>query len=57
MANGHYPQQFKVDAVALYRSRPGATITSIADNLGVNRETLRSWVRCDRQRCGGGERR
>ena len=45
MANKHYPQQFKADAVALYRSRPGATIASIADDLGVNRETLRSWVR------------
>jgi hypothetical protein len=24
MANKHYPRQFKADAVALYRSRPGA---------------------------------
>ena len=52
MANKHYPQQFKANAVALYRSRPGATIASIADDLGVNRETLRSWVRVDDQRCG-----
>jgi transposase len=52
MANKHYPQQFKADAVALYRSRPGATIASIADDLGVNRETLRSWVRVDDQRRG-----
>jgi transposase len=50
MANKHYPQQFKADAVALYRSRPGATIALIADDLGVNRETLRSWVRADDQR-------
>ena len=53
MANKHYPQQFKADAVALYRSRPGATIASIADDLGVNRETLRSWVRIDDQRRAG----
>jgi transposase len=53
MANKHYPQQFKADAVALYRSRPGATIASIADDLGVNRETLRSWVRADDQRRAG----
>jgi len=46
MVNKHYPQQFKADAVVLYRSRPGATIASIADDLGVNRETLRSWVLC-----------
>lgn len=52
MANKHYPQQFKADAVALFRSRPGATIASIADDLGVNRETLRSWVRADDQRRG-----
>jgi transposase len=56
MVNKHYPQQFKADAVALYRSRPGATIARIADDLGVNRETLRSWVRLDDQRRGVGTR-
>ena len=56
MVNKHYPAQFKTDAVALYRSRPGATIASIADDLGVNRETLRSWVRLDDQRRGAGSR-
>src|SRR3954453_2398792 len=53
MVNKHYPPEFRADAVALYRSRPGATIASIADDLGVNRETLRSWVRLDDQRRGG----
>jgi transposase len=52
MVNKHYPAQFKADAVALYRSRPGATIAQTADDLGVNRETLRSWVRADDQRRG-----
>jgi len=56
MANKHYPLQFRADAVALYRTRPGATIALIADDLGVNRETLRSWVRADDQRRGGGSR-
>lgn len=56
MANKHYPPEFKAEAVALYRSRPGATIASIADDLGVNRETLRSWVRLDDERRGGGPR-
>jgi transposase len=56
MVNKHYPAEFKVDAVALYRSRPGATIAQIADDLGVNRETLRSWVRLDDQRRGGADR-
>jgi transposase len=53
MVNKHYPKEFKADAVALYRSRPGATIASIADELGVNRETVRSWVRADDQHRGG----
>ena len=54
MVMKHYRQQFKADAVGLYRSRPGATIAQIADDLGINRETLRSWVRADDQRCGTG---
>lgn len=55
MVMKHYPPEFKADAVALYRSRPGATIAQIADDLGVNRETLRSWVRLDEQRRGAGK--
>jgi transposase len=53
MVMKHYPAQFKADAVALYRSRPGATIAQIADDLGINRETLRSWIRIDDERRGG----
>src|SRR5262245_13506667 len=56
MAMKHYPAQFKADAVALYRSRPGATIAQVADDLGIDRETLRSWVRVDDQRRDGGSR-
>ncbi|MEU4155893.1 IS3 family transposase [Actinoplanes sp. NPDC026670] len=56
MANKHHPAQFKADAVALYRSRPGTTITEVADDLGVNRETLRTWVRADDRRRGGAGR-
>ncbi|MFF4654877.1 transposase [Streptomyces sp. NPDC001381] len=41
----HYPPQFKADAVALYESRPEATIRSVAADLGINPETLRNWVR------------
>ena len=52
MVNKHYPPEFRADAVALYRSRPGATYLSVADDLGVNRETLRSWVRADNERRG-----
>lgn len=57
MANKHHPAQFKADAVALYRSRPGTTMAQIADDLGVNRETLRSWVRADDRRRDGGSGR
>jgi transposase len=45
MVMKHYPPEFKVEAVELYRSRPDATIKSIADDLGVNSETLRNWIR------------
>lgn len=55
MVMKHYPPEFKADAVALYRSRPGATIAAIADDLGINRETLRSWIRIDDQQRGATE--
>ncbi|MFE5515151.1 IS3 family transposase [Streptomyces sp. NPDC056529] len=45
MVMKHYPPQFKADAVALYESRPEATIRSVAADLGINPETLRNWVR------------
>lgn len=40
-----YSEEFKADAVALYLSDPTATYASVAKDLGVNRETLRLWVR------------
>ncbi|WP_376738483.1 IS3 family transposase [Streptomyces noursei] len=45
MVMKNYPPQFKADAVALYQSRPGATIRQVAADLGINPETLRNWVR------------
>jgi transposase len=47
MVMKHYPPEFRAEAVALYRSRPGATIRSVADDLGINHETLRNWIRID----------
>ncbi|QKV90474.1 IS3 family transposase [Streptomyces sp. NA02950] len=41
----NYPPEFKADAVALYESRPEATIRQVAADLGINPETLRNWVR------------
>ncbi len=40
-----YPPEFKADAVALYLSDPTRTIKSVAQDLGISRETLRLWVR------------
>ncbi|WSZ31529.1 transposase [Streptomyces sp. NBC_00882] len=31
----NYPPQFKADAVALYQSRPGTTIRSVAADLRI----------------------
>ncbi|WP_442814163.1 IS3 family transposase [Streptomyces sp. NBC_00151] len=45
MVMKNYPPQFKADAVALYQSRPEATIRQVAADLGINSETLRNWVR------------
>ena len=52
MVNKHYPPEFKAEAVALYRSRPEATIKSVADDLGLNSETLRNWIRAADGRLG-----
>ncbi|MCM2389646.1 transposase [Streptomyces albipurpureus] len=38
----HYPEGGRGRVV---RSRPGATIKSVAADLGVNSETLRNWIR------------
>lgn len=40
-----YSEEFKADAVALYLSDPSRTYASVAKDLGVNRETLRLWVK------------
>ncbi|MEU7292307.1 DDE-type integrase/transposase/recombinase [Streptomyces exfoliatus] len=53
MGTKHYPADFKADAVALYRSRPGAPIKSVATDLGVNTERPRNWIRAaDGRRAG-----
>jgi transposase len=42
-----YPAEFRRDAVALVRSSD-KTVTQVARELGLNRETLRQWVKQDR---------
>lgn len=43
-----YSDEFRWDAVTLVRST-GRTVESVAVELGVNRETLRTWVRRSEQ--------
>lgn len=45
MARKNYPEEFKRDAVALYRDTEGATITQIANELGVSEATLSAWCK------------
>ncbi|MFH8470788.1 transposase [Streptomyces sp. NPDC017991] len=45
MATRHHPPEFKADAVALYQSRPEATIRQVAASLGIDWEIPRNWVR------------
>ncbi|MFH8490970.1 transposase [Streptomyces longisporoflavus] len=45
MVTKNYPPESETDAVALYESRPDATIRSVAADLGINPETLRNCVR------------
>ncbi len=45
MARKNYPDEFKRDAVALYRDTEGATIAVIAAELGVSEATLSAWCK------------
>lgn len=45
MARKNYPDEFKRDAVVLYRDTEGATITQIAAELGVSEATLSAWCK------------
>ncbi|QAY68905.1 transposase [Xylanimonas protaetiae] len=45
MARKNYSEEFRSDAVELYRSTAGATIKQIADELGIHDATLSSWLK------------
>ncbi|CAN3127144.1 Transposase [Mycobacterium sp. smrl_JER01] len=45
MARKNYPEEFKRDAVALYRDTEGATVTEIAAELGISGVTLSAWCK------------
>lgn len=44
MARKHYSEEFRRQAVDLYESTPGATVRGIAEDLGIERGTLRQWL-------------
>lgn len=52
-----YPQEFRKDAVALYRAAAGKrTYTAVAADLGITAESLRTWVRKDDSQAVPGRR-
>jgi transposase len=50
MARKNYTDEFRWQAVDLYRSTPGATLRGIAADLGISRHTLNDWVRAQAPR-------
>jgi transposase len=44
MARKNYSDEFRRQAVDLYRSTPGATFRGMAADLGISRHTLQVWV-------------
>lgn len=40
-----YSDEFRADAVALYRASDRSSVKAIADRVGVNHETLRQWIK------------
>ena len=44
MACRNYTEEFRRQAIDLYRSSPGATLRGIAADLGISRHTLQVWV-------------
>ncbi len=45
MARKTYSEEFRRDAVELYRVTEGATITKIAGDLGITDATLSAWIK------------
>jgi transposase len=40
-----YSDEFRHDAVALYRASDRSSVKVIADRIGVNHESLRQWIK------------
>jgi transposase-like protein len=45
VARKTYSEEFRRDAVELYRSTPGATVVGIAADLGIMDTTLSAWLK------------
>ena len=45
MARKTYSEEFRRDAVELYRVTEGATIAKIAEDLGITDATLSTWIK------------
>jgi transposase len=45
MARKNYTEEFRRQAVDLFESTPGATLSGIAEDLGIARGTLATWVK------------
>lgn len=45
MGTSKYSPEFRADAGAMYHASPGGTYASVAKDVGINHETLRTWVR------------
>jgi transposase len=45
MSKKNYTEEFRRDAVALYRDTAGATIAGIAADLGVSHGSLTAWLK------------
>ena len=44
MSRQFYTEEFKRDAVAMYENNPHLPLTKVADEQGVNRNSLKAWV-------------
>ncbi|QTZ95433.1 transposase [Streptomyces auratus] len=52
-----YPEEFRKDAVALYRAAAGKrTYAAVAADLGITVESLRTWVRKEEAQAAPGRR-
>jgi transposase len=47
-----FPEEFKAEAVRMYRENPETTYAQVGQNLGVSGETVRAWVKKARQQQG-----